>query len=216
MISHKHRCIFVEVPKTGSSSIRSIFGYPPKPHLNIVQIKNKLENDWTHYGGFQNKLISSIYLLIPDKYRKHWGRKQFNIYFKFGFVRNPWDRVVSLYHRREGLQLKYKMSFDDFVHWIKYSSSTCIHPVPQTNQLDWFVDPHGNLLVDYIGKFENLEDDWKYISRKLGINMELPHVNKNPRKNRHYTEFYSEETRDIIRRKFSIDIEYFDYRFGKG
>lgn len=214
MISHQHRCIFVEVPKTGSSSIRSILGYPPKPHLNIIQIQNQLEEYWTHYGGIHNRLLSSLYLLIPKRYRKHWGRKMFDGYYKFGFVRNPWDRVVSLYHRQEGLQLRDRMTFEEFVDWIKYSSSTCNHPVPHTNQLDWFVDPHGNLMVDFIGKFENLSSDWDLISSKLGIEERIPHVNKNPEKAKHYTEFYDRNTREIIREKFIIDIEYFDYHFG--
>jgi len=130
MISHKHKCIFVEVPKTGSSSIRSILGYPPKPHLNIVQIRYQMQNYWTHYGGLINRLIAAGYFLIPQKFRKHWGIKKFNAYYKFGFVRNPWDRVVSLYHRGEGLMMRDVMSFEDFVKWIKYSSSTCVHPVP--------------------------------------------------------------------------------------
>ena len=214
MISHKHKCIFIEVPKTGSSSIRSIIGYPPKPHLNIVQIKQEMQRSWTHYRGFLDKIFASIYLFIPQKYRKHWGNKQFDSYYKFGFVRNPWDRVVSLYHRREGLQLRNKLTFEEFVNWIKYSSSTCVHPVPHTNQLDWFVDPHGNILADFIGKFENLENDWNEIAFKIGIPPGLPHANINPQKRQHYTEFYTQSTKKIIENKFKIDIEHFNYHFG--
>ncbi|NEO99419.1 MAG: sulfotransferase family protein [Symploca sp. SIO2E9] len=108
MISHKHKCIFVEVPKTGSSSIRTIIGSHHKPHLNICQIRFNMQNYWTCYGGIKNNVLSSAYLLLPKKKRFKTGKKQFNSYFKFGFVRNPWDRVVSLYLRREGLQMKKK------------------------------------------------------------------------------------------------------------
>ena len=62
-----------------------------------------------------------------------------------------------------------KMTFDEFVEWIKYSSSTCTQPVPHTNQVDWLVDPHGNVLVDFIGKFENLQKDWQIVATKLGL-----------------------------------------------
>lgn len=172
-----------------------------------------MQNYWTHYGGLINKLIAAGYFLIPNKFRKHWGIKKFKAYYKFGFVRNPWDRVVSLYHRGEGLMMRDVMSFEDFVKWIKYSSSTCVHPVPHTNQLDWFVDPHGNLLVDYIGKFERLEEDWEMISDRLDISQKLPHVNKNLNKTKHYTDYYNENTKDIIAKKFQIDIEYFNYTF---
>ena len=182
MISHEYKCIFVEVPKTGSSSIRDVIGEPPKPHLNIWQIRDQID---------------------PER---------FDAYFKFGFVRNPWDRVVSLYERKEGLQLRDQMSFEEFVKWIKCSSSTCIYPVPHRYQLDWFVDPHGSVILNYIGKFETLNMDWNIISGKLGIKKQLPHIKSNPRE-KHYTEYYTEKTRQIIEDKFRIDIEYFGYEF---
>jgi len=213
MISHKHKCIFVEVPKTGSSSIRALVGSPSKPHLNICQIRYDLQHYWTNSGGFRNRLMSGAYQLLPEASRMARGRKMFESYFKFGFVRNPWDRVVSLYHRREGLELRNVMTFEDFVDWIKYSSSTCIHPMPHTNQLDWFVDPHGELLVDFIGKFEALSEDWKIVASRLGLPEKLPHRNRNPGEKGHYTEYYSQRTRDLIARKFCVDIERFEYKF---
>ena len=187
MISDKLKCIFVEVPKTGTTSIRKIIGDPEKPHrkphMNIYQIARETQ------------------------------KEKFYAYFKFGFVRNPWDRAVSLYERREGLQLKSKMTFDEFIEWMKFSSCTCVHPVPHRYQLDWFVSPHGDVIVDFIGKFENLQDDWERVALKLGINRELPKINVNPVKRRHYTEYYSDKTKKIISERFSVDIEYFGYEF---
>lgn len=183
MISDKCKCIFVEVPKTGSTSIRSILGHPKKPHLNICQIANLIE------------------------------REKFISYFKFGFVRNPWDRAVALYERTEGLQLKSKMNFDEFIEWMKFSSCTCLHPVPHRYQLDWFVNPHGDVIVDFIGKYENLQNDWRKVSLKLGINQELPKKNVNLQKTKNYTEYYSDKTRKIILNRFAVDIEYFGYEF---
>jgi hypothetical protein len=202
----------VEVPKTGSTSIKAIIGSPPKPHENIWQIKYEMENHWTHYGGMANRILQSVYLFLPRKHRMDIGIRQFNSYFKFGFVRNPWDRTVSLYERREGLRMRDKMTFEEFVNWIKYSSSTCIHPVPHRNQLDWFIDPHGNVIIDFIGKFENLHEDWTFVCKKTGIEKQLPHENMNPRK-KNYTEYYTAATRNIIAEKFKVDIEYFGYEF---
>ncbi|MCB1762921.1 MAG: sulfotransferase family 2 domain-containing protein [Gammaproteobacteria bacterium] len=184
MVSDRYRCIFIEVPKTGSTSIREIIGHPKKPHLNACQISRE----------------------IPEE--------QFAAYFKFGFVRNPWDRAVSLYERKEGMQLSSKMSFDEFVRWMKFSSCTCLHPLPHRFQLDWFVDPHGEIIVDYIGRFERLAADWEVIARKLGVEPNLPRKNVNSSKTRHYTEYYTPATRRIIESRFAVDIDYFGYEFG--
>ena len=213
MISHKYKCIFVEVPKTATSSIRAVLGMPLKPHLNIWQIKYELETCWTRYGGGFNRLLASLYLLLSPKSRERIGQERFRSYFKFGFVRNPWDRVVSLYERREGLQMRDKMSFEAFVEWLNFSSSTCIHPSPHRNQLDWFVDPHGEVIVDFIGRFETLTRDWARIAGRLGIRQPLPHKNRNPRERRPYPEYYTSRTRELVARKFRVDIDFFGYEF---
>ena len=171
-----------------------------------------MQREWTRYGGLCNHLIASLYPIISRKKRRQAGDQQFESYYKFGFVRNPWDRVVSLYLRKEGLQMRDKMTFDEFVDWIKYSSSTCNHPVPHTNQLDWLIDPHGNILMDYTGKLETLSDDWKITSKWLSIKAELPHKYRNSDK-KHYSEYYNEKTKEIMRKKFIIDIELFEYEF---
>jgi hypothetical protein len=78
--------------------------------------------------------------------------------------------------------------------------------------LDWFVDPNGNLLADFIGKFERLDEDWAFVAQKLGVEEKLPHERANVR-GRHYTEYYTPRTRDIIAAKFKVDIERFGYEF---
>jgi len=214
MISHKHKCIFVEVPKTGSTSIRAMLGKAYIPHLNLVEIKTLMENSWTQFGGRTNRIRAALYQLLPRERKIEIGRRQFESYFKFGFVRNPWDRVVSLYERTEPIQMKDKMSFDEFVEWIQFSSATCIHSSPHRYQLDWFLDGSGNMLADFIGRFECLERDWAVVADKLGITEKtLPHARENPRA-RPYTEYYTARTRDLIAQKFKIDIEHFGYDFG--
>ena len=74
-----------------------------------------------------------------------------------------------------------KMTFEQFVDWIQYSSATCIHSAPHRYQLDWFVDHNGNVLADFIGKFERLDEDWAFVAKKLGIIEALPHRRANPR-----------------------------------
>jgi hypothetical protein len=210
VISQEYRCIFIEVPKTGSTSIRAVLGHPKKPHLDIVQTRQELEC-----------LLQLSYLYDrpddvwdPNKPRR-MADSMFEQFFKFGFVRNPWDRTVSLYERREGVQLSGKMTFEEFVEWIDCSSDTCIHPTRHKNQLDWFVDNEGKVLVDFIGRFERLQEDWKKICEKLALNATLPHANPNLSRKKRYTEYYTNKTRDMIASKFRVDIEYFGYEFGE-
>ena len=217
MINYKKKCIFIEVPKTGSTSIRNIIGFPSKPHLDVNEVKKKLIktsfDDVVRINLGDNILSKTITKLTPKWIKKKYGIRLFNSFYKFGFVRNPWSRVVSLYLRNEGIQKKNEMTFGEFVSWIENSSDTSIHPSPKKNQLDWFIDENGNVLVDYIGKFETLDKDWQNISSQMSMVDELPHENKNSKVNKHYTEYYNEYTKEIIREKFKIDIEYFKYDF---
>jgi hypothetical protein len=214
MISHRYKCIFVEVPKTGSTSVRRILGAAIKPHLSLSEIKRMMESYWVIRGGRKDRIMEWLYPMLPAEQRKERGRGQFESYFKFGFVRNPWDRVVSLYERNEAVQMQPQLSFEEFVRWIQYSSSTCVHSSPHRYQLDWFVDADGRMLADFIGRFERLQEDWAVIAKKLGVSEALPHTRANPR-SRHYTEYYTTETKGIIEEKFKVDVETFNYRFGE-
>ena len=74
--------------------------------------------------------------------------------------------------------------------------------------------------MDFIGKFERLDDDWATVAAKLRIDTPLPKLNVTATKRltetkrRHYTEYYNNKTRDIINTRFAVDIEYFEYEFG--
>jgi len=188
MVSHRHKCIFVEVPKTGTHSIRSVLGGDPiLPHLDIIQIRNQF---------------------------------RFDKYFKFGYVRNPWDRVVSLFLRNKKRNMnegRPQDSFNEFIDKLHHATDYCIHPTQKKYQLDFFTNKSGKVIVDFIGKFENLQEDFNIICDRVGISRRLlPHLKKTPGKCRkHYTEYYNDETKDLIAQKFSKDIDYFDYEFGK-
>ena len=73
--------------------------------------------------------------------------------------------------------------------------------------------------IDFIGKFERREKDLTFISEKMGfiINPQFSVKKKEMQKsrsNKHYTEYYNEETKQMVREKYAKDIEYFEYEFG--
>ena len=82
------------------------------------------------------------------------------------------------------------------------------------NQIDYLTDASGTLLVDFIGRFETLPQDFKIISEKIAFApTPLPHVNKSVRKQ--YTDYYTSEMAETVRRRFQRDIEHFGYAFGR-
>ena len=138
------------------------------------------------------------------------GQAKFDQLFKFTFVRNPWDWQVSLYHyalqspRHPQHKLMKSMSgFDEYLDW-RVSEDLKL-------QSDFVCDEDGNLLVDYLGHFENLNDDLRNACSKVGIPCNLPFLNQSQRL--HYTKYYSNWGRALVEEAFARDIEQFGYRF---
>jgi chondroitin 4-sulfotransferase 11 len=143
------------------------------------------------------------------------GDKHYYNRFTFSIVRNPWDRTVSLYKYivKKGVLGLSNLSFKDWV------IETYVHKNPMVNnsyrifmpQLNWISDMEGNIIVDFVGKFENLDEDFKIIAQKCHKNVKLPHINSTGKHN--YRDYYDEDTKEIIRRWYMDDIERFNYSF---
>ena len=214
------RCIFIAVPKTGTTSVRNQLrqqGAPliANPHLNIMQVRDSLYVYFLKRALGNNKTFPTE--PIPgDADLRAQANEVFNTYFKFSAVRNPWARAISLYFRREGVQLKDKISFDEFCEDHLYASDTCCQPTVHKNQIDWLCNENGQCVMDYVYKLENFAEAIKDIEELTDGRLKITNKNENnnPKSpSREYRMLYTENTKKIIAKRFEKDIDYFEYTF---
>lgn len=145
-------------------------------------------------------------------------------YFKFTFVRNPWDRVLSAYTflKNGGMNdqdsawaeenLSQYDDFNEFVYdWINEKNIlTQVHFVPQIKYIE---DPiTGVIKMNFIGRVENIQNDLNFITKRLGVkNVELKKLNTSNHSK--YQEVYNEKSKKIIERVYAEDIYRFGYKF---
>ena len=189
-VPDQHRCIFIHIPKTAGSSVaESLFGVPSRhvPYTEYLRAN-------------------------PNKFRR---------YFKFAFVRNPWDRLVSTYSflRRGGMNdldrawsernLRQYDSFDDFVRrGLRLAEvRSWVHFRPQT---DFVMSHDGKIMLDYIGRFETISEDFATVAKRLGIGANLVHNNSGS--HAPFASVFSAETAAIVADVYARDARAFGYR----
>jgi hypothetical protein len=103
------------------------------------------------------------------------SREDFDSHYKFGFVRDPWDRVVSTYkYLRLGGEFK-RFACDILPNSLMKSDYYGYFVRPQH---DYLYDLQGNCLVDFVGRFERLDEDFETVARRVKLNTTLPHENQ--------------------------------------
>lgn len=147
---------------------------------------------------------------VAQKCMKIVGKKKFDKYFKFTVVRNPWDRMVSMYHYRlSRKQIPQDTSFNFFVENFR---TVFKHGRLNSSQAKYIYNENEELLVDYVGRFECLQQTWKEICKKIDLeNIALPHLKGSSHK--HYRNYYDNKTKQLVARYFDDDIELFRYSF---
>lgn len=206
VISYHKKFLFVHIFKTAGTSITnslSPFSYRPGS-TRPSNWRAFLSTDWKKIHRTPIKKHATA-----AEIRASLDPEIFDSFFKFSFVRNPWDWQVSLYHfildrpHNPGHEATKAMgSFRNFVLSREKSDFT---------QTSCLVDKSGKLLVDFIGRFESLESDFQTICNKIDIAANLPHINKMDRLG--YRDYYDAEMKDLTARLYAEDIERFGYAF---
>ena len=214
--------ISIAVPKTATTSFSEL-QVASSPGSRSGRHKGQIGGR-THYDLHEHREV--LLTATDPQIVKLGGEEWFAEAYKFGFVRNPWDRAVSLYeNRKDRHQCK---TFEEFVDKYDGASFTQSNPSYHANQIDWFKSRETNVVMaDYIGRYENLEADIIHILGKLNLAVPkiIPHIGRPeakvrsarlpPRetKDKPYQEYYTKHTREVMLEKCAEDIEYFQYTF---
>ena len=181
MISHKHKFIFIHIPRTGGTSIENLLTKVDErdKHESLFSLEKKVD-------------ISS--------------------FFKFSLIRNPWDITISKYVAPYYSKIN-KLSNKSLLYFLE-------NYFPAPNEAgDSFHDYFDPEQMNFIGRFENRENDLNYISTQIGVNIDsnIHHrkIQMRNKNKKHYTEYYDDETKQIVAEKYAKDVEYFGYKFGE-
>jgi len=233
MICHQYKCIFVHIPKTAGQSVEHVF-------LDLVGLTWETRAPLLLRSNDQPELgPPRLAHLKADEYVrfKYLTQEMFDNYFKFAFVRNPWSRLVSIYNF---------MGFGKTIDFKSFLLGVFKHHIFERN--NWFVGPQsdfvyskeGELLVDYLGRFEDLQNGFDLVCNQLDIPItELQHVNKSESNDpmldlsgskndkcvdetpevheragyQNYQDYYDKEAIDCVAELYRKDIMLFGYDF---
>ncbi len=209
LISRSHSLLFIHIQKTAGTSLTNYLRHKIPDLQDYLRPHDPL--------SFAQKELGD----------------EFNGFFKVGFVRNPFARLVSWYSMitENGILLtdeqkrqnpnynkiwQYVLtrsnSFEEFVLNCSNATDRSNWKPFLYNQVDYLKSANGKLSADFIGRFENLEADVAKLSHHIGIeNSAMPHVNQS---NHHgYRRYYSDKTRAVVEQRFAEDLETFGYQF---
>lgn len=189
------RSIFVHVPKVAGTSVgHLLYGCRTGDHMTLLD------------------------------YRTALPKTLYDTAFKFTFVRNPWDRLVSAYYylkdedrsdfdkQQAAESILNYTTFEDFVTDFvpRGNLNAFIHLKEQHLFLRLPGRPIG---VDFVGRFERLNEDFAAIAKRLGKSVALEHRNASTLRKSDYRDVYTPKMVDIVAKAYARDIAYFDYDF---
>lgn len=224
IISHKHKFIYFANGKCASSTIENaLVKYNDDDRIRIDDLGYGKKGIWCKKKLNSKKHIKNLWGCntehVPPFLVKEELGKIFDEYFKFSFVRNPYSWIVSQYFwnfedRPDVLTPKHLERVFNFLKKVRRGIQG-----KSKFQYSFLADKHGqgDLLVDFVGKVENFDNDFKFVCDKIG--MEVPEkvfLKMNQKKsNKHYLEFLTEESIKFVQSNYRKDIEYFKYKLGQ-
>lgn len=211
-ISHSYKTIFFAVPRTGSTSVRKILD----PYADVASRHvSQITEDHPFYHHMSPRELRTVFA------DRNWN---WDAYRKFCLVRNPFDRVVSLFHHR--LRQNDSGTFNRLLRRlrVRVRRPQIFSAYVSTHIRDWgrletpvsaFIhDEEGRTLVDDVLQFERMKDELPRYLTSLGIDVspaDIPHANSSNR--RDYSLYYTELSRSIVASVYQDDIKTYGYKF---
>ena len=190
----KYKCIFVHIPKSAGRSVReSLFDNAPGAHRTLA--------------GYQA-------VLPPELFAES---------FKFTFVRNPWDRLVSafFYLKNKDMRSNQRWAKENLSHFQDFNAFVTRWLTRENIWSYVFFRPQHQFLcledkqpaVDFIGFYENLLPDFRIVCDRIKSSATLQEKNRNSLRTQDFREYYTDETRNIVAEVYADDIQMFGYTF---
>jgi hypothetical protein len=205
IISARHKFIFVAIPKTATHAVRRAL----REHM--------APEDMEQVGLFVKRELPIPELarighghLTLEQVRPYFKPEEWATALKFAFVRNPFDRFISYCAFMTRMQGQFEQHPQQVMrHFI---ANPPLRHVLFQPQHTFVADAGGELLTDYIGRVETMQESYDEIARRIGIpTATLERVNPSNRQD--YRQYYDEELIDGVARLYARDLELFGYKF---
>ena len=210
LISHRHRFAFIHVPKTAGSSVAFAL-WPHADHVHRHWMNRCLALVGIHVNHYAPYRLKKFRTHTPAAIlQRQLPADVFAGLFKFAFVRNPWDLLVSSYHylqTQDGHHRRRRA--EDGRSFAAYAAYEIRRG--KMSQSDMLTDRDGRLLVDFVGRFESVATDFAYVCRVLGLQATLQR--ENATRHLDYRRYYDDRLAEEVGRFFAADVERFGYAF---
>ena len=210
IISHKYKFIFIAVPKSASQYIRQIF----RPYLGskdqeICALFERKRSD-------QYPELNGVGHISAERIKKAVGDDIWNSYYKFAFIRDPLERIISIYSFRrkkyiKSLEEKGNIEVINKIYdekpFTRMFYEGHIQKFFRKEQSHWIFDENDNLMIDFVGSMNTLHSDLNSIFKKVG----LPEYNEKDKINKtkiikNYTTYYNKSLISLLNNNFKRDL----------